>query len=285
MLGVLTAAVLAVPCADAYCRKTVNDNLTGATPIFWPANTTIVWRANQDGDSEIAGDAEFDAMRAAFSSWSDELGKCSSLKLVEGARTTKREAGWSPQDLDPQNVLIFRKQKCSAVVPTGTTCTGNGDCANTWDCWEYGANALAVTTTSFNKTNGTIYDADIEFNLPDYLFTVVDAPACPMGACALNCVCTDIQNATTHEIGHLLGLDHSTRLGSTMHPRTDSGELVKRTIDPGTASFVCDVYPSTGLVRVPLADGKYPAGCGVAPGGITAAAAALLALALKRGRA
>jgi hypothetical protein len=266
VISALVAASLAATCDDAYCRQTVVKTDPTTTPLQWPGNTRIVWRASSRGDTEIPGDAEFTGFANAFDTWERLLESCSSLRFEHGPNTDRRDVGWSATEVDPQNLLVFRETACADVVPAGTTCTGNGDCANLYDCWEYKNTALAVTTTSYHPRLGTIYDADIEFNLPSFIFTAVDSPVCPTNACNVNCVCTDVQNATTHEIGHLLGLDHTTRPTSIMFARSEAGDLSKRTIDPGTASFVCDVYPSTGLLRVPEADGKLkPVACASAP--------------------
>jgi Matrixin len=181
-------------------------------------------------------------------------------------------------------------------VPAGTTCIGDGECANAHDCWEYGPSALAVTTTSFDKRSGRIWDADVEFNSPTFPFSAVETPACvPTNLCSeafaatgdfVTCLCTDVQNTTTHEIGHMLGLAHTSRAGSTMEARANPAELSKRTVDPGTAAFVCAVYPkgqpskSCVIREYDPAIGR--AACNAAPGSTFAALALLL---LRRRRA
>ena len=70
-------------------------------------------------------------------------------------------------------------------------------------------------------------------------------PVCPRPVTSNpgNCVATDVQNTMTHEIGHLIGLDHTLALGSVMNPSAPQGELSKRNIDQGSADFVCRTYP------------------------------------------
>lgn len=93
------------------------------------------------------------------------------------------------------------------------------------------SNALAVTLLSFNSGEGTISDADIYFNSQNFQWGVV----APEGGGAL----IDIQNIATHEIGHLLGLDHSSEeffepeevlSDATMYYASGAGEVTRRVL-------------------------------------------------------
>ncbi|HVE87584.1 MAG TPA: matrixin family metalloprotease, partial [Myxococcales bacterium] len=96
-----------------------------------------------------------------------------------------------------------------------------------------------------------------------------------------SCVAFDIQNTITHEVGHFLGLAHDQDPESTMYFSASPGELKKRSLDPGTAQFVCDAYPR-GLPSQPCtvrplnANDPMPlsSGCSAVPGAVLAAAAA-----------
>lgn len=63
------------------------------------------------------------------------------------------------------------------------------------------SNALAVTLSSFDSSSGNIIDADIYFNGQNFDWAVIE------GDEDLDKV--DVQNIATHEIGHMIGLDHS----------------------------------------------------------------------------
>src|SRR5262249_54463353 len=83
----------------------------------------------------------------------------------------------------------------------------------------------AITTTTFNTTTGQIFDADMELNAESFQFAVLDASG---GGPS-----TDIENTVTHELGHLLGLDHTCDDGlrSDAHgnpPVDNNGQTIPR---------------------------------------------------------
>jgi uncharacterized protein (TIGR03382 family) len=135
-------------------------------------------------------------------------------------------------------------------------------------------------------STGEVLDADVELNAASATPTIVDSPPCSLGGISTSCVANDVQNATTHELGHLLGLDHSPDSASTMYATEPLGETSKRVLDSGSKQFVCDVYPAGQASRDCTSNGG-DGGCSsagdassVAPGGFLL----LLALASRRSR-
>lgn len=276
MLKVMLTLVL-----SQYARSRVDDKDPNSQCLWWPENQTIELRQSVDGNPENAGDAEFQAFSAALGTWQTQLTSCASLTLRDGARSQSRKTGYFPSGGN-ENIAVFRLRGCAGVVPASDPCLGEADdCGNQYDCWQHAPDAIAITTTSFKSDTGRIIDSDIEFNSPAFIFTTVDSPVCPRGNYSTSCVATDVQNTTTHELGHLLGLAHSGTAASTMAKAANPGELSKRLLDTGTAKYVCDVYPrgkpSKSCVLPPVsADlGKAPRGCQVAPGALVVMAAAL----------
>lgn len=267
MIGALALAVLLAQ--TGYVRSRVDDDDPRSQCLWWDEGTVIALRQHVDGNPENAGDTEFAAISKAVATWQAEFARCGNLTLRDGDRTTTRAVGYKPSGGN-ENVALFRLSKCSDKVAANHACWADDDCGNQFDCWQHANSAIAITTTSYNPETGRILDSDIEFNTPSFIFTTVDAPACVAPAFNQACVATDVQNTATHELGHLLGLGHINVSSSTMSSRANAGEISKRTLDPGSKAFVCEVYPKGAPSRpckvVPYDGtlGKVP-GCSAAP--------------------
>lgn len=272
MIPLLVALVLAQP-NDPYVRTRGTDGDSKSSCLYWSEGSEIVFRSNVAGNPATPGDTEFGAIARSFDSWGAQMAACGSLTFREGSRTGNRTIG-----NDGENVVLFRQKRCTDLLAAADPCWKAGACGSLYDCWAYSTQSLAVTTTTFRPNSGLILDADIEFNSSNFLFTTVDLPPCPPGATSANCVASDIQNTATHEIGHMLGLSHTSLAGSTMNASASPGELVKRTLDPGTKAFVCETYPPGraaqncvlrpfGLSASYVQElGKEKGGCGCAAG-------------------
>lgn len=106
--------------------------------------------------------------------------------------------------------------------------------------------ALAVTLSSFDASSGVIRDADIYFNSENFDWAVVSGPE--------DDGFIDVQNIATHEIGHLIGLDHSSEnfvesdpelLEATMYYASSAGETSRRTTKTNDENGARGLYPSS----------------------------------------
>lgn len=88
--------------------------------------------------------------------------------------------------------------------------------------WPFDPETLAATSVTSNL-EGRILDADISLNTQAL-----------SGA--------DLQNVATHEVGHVIGLGHTTLASSTMYGDYQPGETLKRTLDEGDIDAVCTLY-------------------------------------------
>lgn len=245
----LVALALAGP-NDPFNRSRVRPGTISDHCLYWAEKTAITWKANQAGNPETPLETEFAAFRAAFATWNDPMTTCGNVSFVEGPRTTSRNIGWlkdASEIANNENILVFRQTKCGDVAPLSDSCwdddNDSDDCGNKFDCWQHQSAAIALTTTTYDPQSGRILDADVELNVPSFIFSTVDAPRCVAPAYSTACVAWDLQNTVTHEIGHMMGLDHTMFAGSTMNPTAPPGETSKRLLDTGTSSFVCFAYP------------------------------------------
>jgi len=291
----LVSLVLGAP-TDPYFRTRADlcPPQTDQHCLWWPGKSTVTFRQNARGNpaTDPTGTGVFDAVTRSWQTWQGIMNDCGSLTITEGPQTDDKSIGY-----DNQNIVIFRQQSCltPGVVLDPASCTlGTGDCGSKYDCWDHDRNAIALTTTTYDKCSGRIYDADIEMNgkMPGdtstdgfgkgFHLTLVDSPPCPTSRPDYNCVAADIQNTATHEFGHSLGLDHTmyqifdacgpgcptslmTYTHSTMYGDARSGDLCKRCVDTGSRQGICDTYPKSksAVDCVPTKSG----GCSAAPAG------------------
>jgi hypothetical protein len=270
----LVSLVLNLPNAP-YVRSratTTIANNSKAHCLWWPEGTITYQQASKGNPETRPLGSEFTAIHQAFESWQFVMNDCGNLSLLEGPRLAETRIGYDPDRTDNHNTIVFRTTSCSRVAPAGHACWSEETCMNLFDCWEWNANTIALTTATYDLTSGRIFDTDVEFNSHSFVFTTVDSPPCLSPTFHQGCVATDVQNTMTHEAGHVIGLDHTSRSGSTMNPGAPSGEISKRVIDPDSRSFVCDAYPkgkpSRDCIIEPVEDtlGRQVTGCGTTLG-------------------
>lgn len=287
LLPPMVALTLGYLCSDPYCRSRVATGVPmdpTAHCLRW-GDTAVEFNQSTLGNP-ATGEAAFVAADKAWATWQAAATACTELVVYDGPRSTSRFVGFLTDGGANENLVLFRTQQCSA--PQTDPCWNDGDCNNVYDCWSYQTGTIALTTTTYDTTSGFIYDADIELNAANFVFTAVDSPPCLANAQSQSCVATDIQNTLTHETGHALGLDHNTSPTSTMFNSAPLGETSKRVLDPGSKQFLCDVYTPVGPPRDCVLT-PAPSGSCSAPGDAASAApslalGALGVLGLARGR-
>ncbi|HEY3593083.1 MAG TPA: matrixin family metalloprotease, partial [Polyangiaceae bacterium] len=116
------------------------------------------------------------------------------------------------------------------------------------DGWDDAANGvIALTTVSFGKTSGRIYDADIEINGLNTITT--DATRDTVTG-------YDLQSILTHESGHFMGLAHAILSCSpaagdcpTMSPNYPPNSIDFRTLEMDDINGICAIYPTGRLAN------------------------------------
>lgn len=189
-----------------------------AKPLRWSARC-VRYQVNEEALESIVGTSkdrpDLDAVRRAvalsFAAWTDV--KCSDMTLVDGGLTLRNDSDYRAGDARNTNLVMWRDKDWKTLAS---------------------AQAFALTSVTYNPRNGLIADADIQVNTELYTYSVSkQAPA--------NHV--DLQNTLTHEVGHFIGLDHSTLSAATMFSTAPVGEIAKRTLHPDDINGICATYP------------------------------------------
>jgi hypothetical protein len=296
-------SMLAAPRAEAYVRYKTKSGVgffwpQTCIPLFaYPLSMTDVY-----GNMEMTPEQILHAATAAASAWSTARMStadpvCTYLKInVSEVDTAAPAAG-----LDYTNALVFRTTSwCAPSDPQGTC--------------SYAPEALAITSVFVNKQHGQILDGDIEVNAKNFIWTDLDADPMATGH-------QDLQNALTHEMGHLIGLDHTCFpagtagdppldnngnpvpscdsappdvQATTMFASATPGDTAKRTLAPDDILAVCEIYPvAMDPMVCPAKDVAPPStGCALDPqagrgagvAALGALGAILLATRRRRGR-
>lgn len=98
--------------------------------------------------------------------------------------------------------------------------------------WERSSNALGYTSSTHNRKDGEVFDADVELNLNK----IANETAPEDYAVVLGKI-------VTHEAGHFLGLAHSQDEEAVMYASYDTFDLFTRELNQDDIDGICDLYP------------------------------------------
>jgi Matrixin len=209
--------------AQAFCRTTTlsGDNqacVVDGVPLFWPGRL-VELRLNASAGSKAGTlNALSTVLQASATSWSklacDAPSGAPSVTLTLGSLTNASTVGYA-QGAPNENLVVFQDVT-----------------------WPYpDAQQLALTTLTFQKSNGALVDADLEVNGTKNL--IVSGAVPPNGF--------DLETILKHELGHVLGLAHTSVAGATMFPTYDAGSVEQRVQKQDDIDGICKAYPPNRL--------------------------------------
>jgi len=260
-IGVVVAPVG----AEAFCRATTSQAPSGYNPAVsgcWPHGIPLAWPIARVPYGLAAAASRqvplADAVRIAdlaFSAWK-------SASCPDGLPNVE------PFDDGP-----------IAAPPDAGDCAVSGTCDPAThdvivfddDKWPYNdaANSLALTTVTYGRDDGRIFEAYTEVNTAEHKVTTQEPPPANSGA-------YDLQTILTHEAGHFLGLAHATETTSIMYALYQPGPIDLTADD---VSGICAIYPLSKASSGGCSSTGAPA-----PSGPSAIGLALVALCTSRRR-
>ncbi|HEX8108802.1 MAG TPA: hypothetical protein VF516_13815 [Kofleriaceae bacterium] len=243
--------------------------------LYWESRCVFL-TIDDAGTIAIPGDGEFPVIDASIATWNDAATpSCSYLKLMSDGRQPLEVGN------DHVNLIKFRD------TTWGRPAVGNDPPRM------YPAQAAAFTTVLYvddgSARDGAIYDADIELNGVYFAIAVNGQTSANSQLCH-----AELQNTLTHELGHLIGLEHTCLalgdpqridgqgnpvpdcsavaatptlpasmqiLDATMYPFQDCGETKKATLSSDDIQALCGIYPvarDPGICSRVGADGLVP---------------------------
>lgn len=226
-LAAVAAVLLSAPASAYVCTRS-----SSVGPSLGWERRDVELRPHDDDGAEVTLPEIAAALAFAAGQWTSV--DCSDFAFVVGPATDESRVGfdWRAGSSSPanQNIVVFR----------------NDDPSDPTDAWLHpvGAGAIiALTTVTFIRSTGVIVDADVEMNDVSFRFTACepDEPGCAIEH--------DLKNTLTHELGHVLGLDHppSSQPGAveaTMFASASAGDVDKRDLASDDIAGLCALYPA-----------------------------------------
>ncbi|MFO0748357.1 MAG: matrixin family metalloprotease [Myxococcota bacterium] len=187
----------------------------GGVALHWPPGSTPIVRVGRAPPEGLDDATVLDVVATALSTW---LGIACEADVPL---------------LDRRPAMLAPALATTAVddLDGGVSVVWFDD-ANAWNA-TFGQKELARTLLSFRHVSGEIVDADVAVNFGNFDFAAAEA-------CSPDRY--DLHATLTHEVGHVMGLDHSLTPSATMAPNAQAGECDKRELDPDDQAGFCAIY-------------------------------------------
>lgn len=215
--------------------------------LYWESGCVFI-TVDAAGTKYVPGDREHAAVDAAIEEWNTAIEGCSYMRLINEGRKNV-EVG-----RDMVNVIKFRDDSWCRPATKDDPQRCHPESAA-------GLTTVVYVDDATSPRDGAIVDADIELNGVNFALAVDGQTT------STECI-AEVQNTLTHELGHLLGFEHTCR-GFGDPPRLDDqgnavpscssaseelqeatmfnfqecGERKKETLEAYDIAGACGVYP------------------------------------------
>ncbi|MCU0663647.1 MAG: matrixin family metalloprotease [Myxococcota bacterium] len=187
--------------------------------ISWPGDC-FFYSVNEQGSKDMEWETLLEVVRKSFRTWQEVT--CSGFTFEETAPATVDKAEFNLEKGNA-NLIVWRESTWDEMVD-GELVRRDPD-------------IVALTSVMYDQNTDQIMDADIELNGVFYQYAILTgAPGDEFRM--------DLQGVLTHEIGHTVGLDHSTVSGVVMAPYGGPGETSIRTLKQDDIDGLCSIYPT-----------------------------------------
>ncbi|QDV08936.1 IPT/TIG domain protein [Planctomycetes bacterium Poly30] len=206
----LAAGLAASVTGHVRLRYSVNG-----TELRWTSPENISLVINSDGSDDVADGSHETAIRSAVEAWNAVNGSRARM-VIDDSTAARERRDWQSNDI---HLVVFDETGSSGYFA--------------------GASGIVAITPVTFFTDGRIIDADVVFNGKNFYFTTSGETAK-----------FDIQDVASHELGHLLGLDHSGVCGATMYPYVDPKVILHRSLAIDDQNGMRDIYPESSFARI-----------------------------------
>jgi len=182
----------------------------------------ISYWINENGYSQIRNRSDFEAIQESFRTWDNV--SSADIQFNYRGTTTARSVS-----RDGQNIVTFAD-----------------------DSTPLGSSTIAATFSFFRVQGADLFFDEVDISFSSTLEFSTSGETNKF----------DIQGILTHEIGHLLGLDHSGLVSSVMVPFSQPSQVHQRTLTYDDIAGVNEIYPTgsagTGQIRGFILSGVTP---------------------------